>query len=110
MSLTAFPDWRKVGKGIGKKLRDILNPPDGGPSPEERLAQRLQDSLKGLVYFDRCSEVKAWTENDIDPIHRANVPLLQEVDALTADQSGSTARILLCHDYNGVPVLILWQI
>lgn len=52
-----FPDWKKIGWHVGKKLRDILTPPaDTGPSREERRAQRLRDGSRGLVYFDDFDE------------------------------------------------------
>ena len=96
--LSQFPDWRD----IGKKIRDILHPfpRDHGPSAEERLAQRLQDTLKGFAYFDTVDEVLAWTSNDVDPIQMANTPLLMRPSHLD-QRSVSRSRILLCHDYNG---------
>lgn len=72
MSLPRLPDWKKIGKGIRDGLRDILNPPDPGPSDEDRLAQRLRDSLKGLVYFDNFDEVFSWQRDDVDPVQQAS--------------------------------------
>ena len=69
-----FPDWRNIGRRIGKKLRDIINPPaDAGPSREERLAQRLRDAPRGLVYLDEFEELEAWSAEDVDPVQRAYV-------------------------------------
>ena len=69
MSFGDLPDLGKIGKRIGRRLRDILNPPaDSGPSREERLAQRLRDSLKGLVYFDNFDEIDEWVTKDVDPV------------------------------------------
>ena len=102
MSFGDFPDIGKIGKRIGKRLRDILNPPvDNGPSKEERLAQRLRDSLKGLVYFDNFDEIDAWRVEDVDPVQQANTPLLERPASQIYGQNGPTSRVLLCHDYSG---------
>lgn len=104
MSLSALPDWKKIGWRAGKRLRDILNPPsNSGPSKEERLAQRLRDSLKGLVYFDNFDEVKEWSLEDVDPVQQANTPLLERSALNVHDQTWPTASVLLCHDYSGLP-------
>ncbi len=99
MSFVGYPDWKKVGK----KLRDILNPPvDTGPSREERRAQRLRDSLKGFVYFDDFDELEAWSTNEVDAIQQANTPLLKRSASAVHDQNGPTTSVLLCHDYSGL--------
>lgn len=100
--LQGLPDWRKIGKKIGKKLRDILNPPPPGLSKEERLEQRLRESLKGLVYFDTFDEIEQWTLEDVDPISQANTPLLHRSASRVNGESEPSARILLCHDYSGL--------
>ncbi|MCJ1285373.1 hypothetical protein MMC26_004713 [Xylographa opegraphella] len=93
-----LPDWRD----IGKKLRDILNPfpGDRGPSPKERLEQRLQDVLKGFAYFDTVDEVLAWSEDLVDPLQCANTPRIRRHLSNTS-QSGPKSKVLLCHDYKG---------
>ena len=102
MSFEDLPDLGKIGKRIGKRLRDVLHPPvDDGPSNEERLAQRLRDSLRGLVYFDNFGEIDEWKAEDVDPVQQGNTPLLQRPASQIYDQNGPTSRILLCHDYSG---------
>lgn len=97
-----LPDWEKIGWHIGKKLRDIINPPaDTLPSREQQRAQRLRDALKGLVYFDDFDDLEAWSAEDIDPVQQANVPLLQRSASRVHDHVGSTTLVLLCHDYGG---------
>lgn len=94
-----FPDWKKVGK----KLRDILNPPvDTGPSREERRARRLRDGLKGFVYLDDFDELKAWSQEDIDPIQRANTPLMKRSASAVHNHNCPTTSLLLCHDHSGL--------
>ncbi|KAL8718237.1 MAG: hypothetical protein Q9225_004595 [Loekoesia sp. 1 TL-2023] len=102
MNAVAFPDWRRIERRIGKKLRDVLDPRPTvpGPSAEERRAQRLRDALVGLVYFDTFGEIESWTSTGIDPIHQANQPLLRRI-ANVHDQYGPKTRLLLCHDYKG---------
>ncbi|KAL8952652.1 MAG: hypothetical protein Q9222_001458 [Ikaeria aurantiellina] len=87
---------------IGKKLRDVLEPnPPSGPSPEERKAERLRDSFKGLVYFDDFDELEQWVAAEVDPIQQANQPLSLRAADRVHDESGSKSKVLLCHDYRG---------
>lgn len=102
MSSFGFPDWKKIGWRVGKRLKDILNPPtDTGPSKEERRVQRLRDALKGFAYFDDFDELAAWRLGDVDPIQQANTPLLERPAARVHDESIQRTEVLLCHDYNG---------
>ena len=100
--MLSFPDWKRIGKKINKGLRDIINPPtDTGPSRAERRAQRLHDALNGLVYFDEFDELEAWSPEDVDPVQRANTPLLKRSASRVHDHVGPTTVVLLCHDYSG---------
>ncbi|KAL9048562.1 MAG: hypothetical protein Q9206_005966 [Seirophora lacunosa] len=105
MEACTFPDWKRIGRRIGKRLRDVLNPrPPAGPSMEERRAQRLRDSAIGLVYFDTFEEVESWNVADLDPIQQANQPLLRRSAAEvcnTPDNDCPKTKLLLCHDYKG---------
>lgn len=96
-----LPDWKDIGRRIGKKLRDIINPNprDDGPTNEERLAQRLRDVLKGFAYFDNFDEVFEWSTKNVNPLQRANTPLL--VRSLIPDQAKVKPKLLICHDYKG---------
>lgn len=97
-----FPDWKRIGRHVGKRLRDIINPPaETGPSREERRAQRLRDAPRGLVYFDEFDELEAWSAEDVDPIQRANTPLLKRSASRAHYQVKPTTVVLLCHDYSG---------
>ena len=97
-----FPDWNKIGRRVGRRLRDIISPPaDTGPSPAERQAQRLRDAPRGLVYFDNFDELEAWSSEDVDPVQRANTPLLKRSAFQTHDHSKPTTVVLLCHDFSG---------
>jgi len=99
-----FPGLKKIAWHLSKKFKDVLNgvPGDTGPSKEERLAQRQRDVLTGFAYFDTFQELEDWLPEHVDPIQRANTPLLQR-PALTAqkDNVSKTSKIILCHDYNG---------
>ena len=100
--IPSFPGWNKIGRNIGKKLRDIINPPtDTGPSREERRIQRLRDAPRGLVYFDEFDDLEAWSAELVDPVQRANTPLLQRSASRVHDHEGPTTVMLLCHDYSG---------
>lgn len=103
MDAVEFPDWKKIGWHVGKRLKDILNPPrDTGPSKQERQARRLQDGLQGFVYFDDFDEVEAWTEEIVDPIQVSNTPLEKRSAQRVHDQKWPVTSVLICHDYNGL--------
>lgn len=101
MTSWGFPDWKKIGWHIGKKIKDILYHPPANPeeSKEERKARRLRDGLKGFVYFDDFDELLSWLPQDVDPMQQANTPLLDR--AAVHDLSETGVKVLLCHDYSG---------
>ncbi|KAL8922762.1 MAG: hypothetical protein Q9172_003439 [Xanthocarpia lactea] len=103
MDSSTFPDWRRIGRRLGKKLRDGLNPHPvaPGPSPEERRAQRLRDGFKGFVYFDTFEEVEAWDSENVDPIQQPNQPLLFRSAGNVPNEHGPKTKLILCHDYQG---------
>lgn len=103
MNPSTFPDWKRIGRRVGKKLRDVLDPRPviPGPSAEERKAQRIRDSFKGFVYFDTLDQLEAWRSTDVDPIQQANYPLLPRPGGKVHDTNSLKTRLLLCHDYNG---------
>lgn len=102
MDLIGVPNWNKIGRHVGKRLRDIINPPsDTGPSREERRAQRLRDAPRGLVYFDDFDEFETWSAEDVDPVQQANTPLLKRSGSRIHGHVGPTTLVLLCHDYRG---------
>ena len=102
MASLGFPGWKKIGWHIGKRLKDILDPPkDTGPSKEERKAQRLRDVLRGFAYFHDFDELEAWRPEDVDPVQQANTPLLERQLGDVHDRSGPCTELLLCHDYSG---------
>lgn len=102
MSSSALPNWDKIGRRIGKGLRDILHPPrDTGPSPGEREAQRLRDVLKGFAYFDTFDELTNWAPGDVDPLQQANTPLLKRSRDHVHDCVRPSTKLILCHDYKG---------
>ncbi|KAL8773903.1 MAG: hypothetical protein Q9209_001333 [Squamulea sp. 1 TL-2023] len=103
MDALSFPDWRRIGRRIGKKLRDGLSPHPAapGPTPEERRAQRLRDGFRGFVYFNTFEEVEAWQSEDIDPIQQPNQPLLSRSSSSVHNKDGPKTKLILCHDYQG---------
>ena len=102
MSLQSFPDWSKVGRRIGKRLRGILDPPKNtGPTPEERKAQRQRDLLKGFAYFDTWDEVFEWDPAGVDQTQKANVSLCHRSIVGVHGTQGLKTRLVLCHDYSG---------
>ncbi|KAL8903622.1 MAG: hypothetical protein Q9207_003797 [Kuettlingeria erythrocarpa] len=106
MDASTWPDWERIGRRIGKRLRDVLEPRPAspGPSPEERRAQRLRDASLGLVYFDIFEEVDSWDHANVDPVQQPNQPLLARTAGRVYNgQSldGPMTKLLLCHDYKG---------
>ena len=103
MSSAQILGWKKIGKKIGKKLRDVIGPPaEDGPTKEERRLQQLLDVFKGFAYFDNFNEVEAWQRASVDPIQRANIPLIPRTGCEVASSPAANTRVLLCHDYNGL--------
>ena len=102
MNASSFPDWNKVGRRIGKRLRDVLKPPQNdGPSKAEREAQRLRDQRKGFAYFDTFDEVLRWSSEDVFARQQANTPLLVRPATAVHDQKSPSTKLILCHDYKG---------
>ena len=103
MDSSGFPDWKRIGRRLGKKLKDVLDPrlDMPGPSAEERQAQRIRDYFKGFVYFDTFAQLDAWEIDNVDLIQQANYPLLIRAAEKVYDCTGPRARLLLCHDYCG---------
>jgi len=102
MNVSSFPDWNKVGRHIGKRLRDVLRPPrDDGPSKEEREAQRLRDQRRGFAYFDTFDEVLRWSSGDVFARQQANTSLLVRPATAVHDQKSPSTKLILCHDYEG---------
>ena len=103
MSSLQLPDWRNIGWHIGKRLKDIFQPSprDDGPSKDERLAQRLQDVLKGFTYFDNFDELEAWSTVTVDPLQQANTPILKRSTSSAQEPAFPKSKVLLCHDYKG---------
>lgn len=102
MNASNFPDWNKVGRRVGKRLRDVLKPPqDDGPSKAEREAQRLRDQRKGFAYFDTFDEVLQWSSRDVFARQQANTPLLVRPATAVHNQKSPSTKLILCHDYKG---------
>ena len=102
MEPSSFPDWSKIGRRIGKRLKGILDPrKDTGPSKEERREQRLHDVVEGFAYFDTFDELFNWALDDVHPVQQANTPLLKRSAAAVYNQGGPRAELALCHDYHG---------
>ena len=51
--------------------------------------------------MDTFDELIAWSRNDIDPLQRANTPLLPRSQNHVHDCRNPSTKLLLCHDYNG---------
>lgn len=92
--------WKDVLRPIRDGFRHLFPSPDTGPAPEERARQRELDRLKGFCYFDTFEQLEAWHDTEVDPIQRANTPLLPR-SAENKSFVGSGTKVLLCHDYAG---------
>jgi hypothetical protein len=92
--------WKDILRPIRDGYRHLFPTPDTGPTPEERCRRRVQDRLKGFIYFDTFEQLESWTVNDSDPLQRANTPLLPRHSDLNVTNE-TQANVLLCHDYAG---------
>ncbi|CBX96940.1 hypothetical protein IAQ61_008113 [Plenodomus lingam] len=91
--------WKDILRPIRDGYRHLFPVPDTGPTPEERRKQRELDRLKGFTYFDSFEQLDTWTENESDPLQRANTPLLSRRQVPRTDDE--RANVLLIHDYSG---------
>jgi len=78
-----LPNWRKIGRRVGRGLRDWIPSQDRDPSPRERRAQRLRDVFKGFAYFDNFEEVIAWSEADVDPFKYSSFQQTRSIISLS---------------------------
>lgn len=103
MDISVFPDWKKIGWHVGKRIRDILRPIpiESDESKKARKIRRLHDNFKGFVYFDDFETLHAWSADDIDPVQQANTPLLERQVAANGGELEKSTSVLLCHDYRG---------
>ena len=102
-----FPGWKKIGWHLGRKIHDIIYPPDSKePSEEELRAQRSRDVSQGFAYFNTFDEVIGWKPSAIDPLQQPNVPLCERALITNASiwplpTDGNRTETLLCHDFKG---------
>lgn len=61
--------------------------------------QRDRDRLKGFAYFENFRELEAWSEHDVDPLQKANIPLQLRASRDGVDHGKS--NVMLIHDYAG---------
>ena len=120
MSFPDIPHLRPIGRGIKKRLDNILHPPAQGPTKEERLTARLKASLQGLIYYDTFDEIFEWTQEGVEGLGVANTPLMKRplqklptsqpnvadedgdsTNEATHDLEEDKSSLILCHDYKG---------
>ena len=71
---------------------------------EEAAKQRkrlVDHTLRGFANFDNFKELEAWKETDVDPLQKANVPLLKRPHILGSLEQQKSSNVLLMHDYKG---------
>ncbi|KAF1353413.1 glycosyl hydrolase family 85-domain-containing protein [Delphinella strobiligena] len=95
--------WKDILRPIRDGLRDQIPsrpPKEDKDEAEKRRRQRESDILKGFAYFDTFDEVESWTPKSVDPLQRANTPLLSRSPHVVRGQS-TKAKVILIHDYAG---------
>lgn len=94
--------WRDILRPIRDGLRDRLPHPKPDGDIEKGRQQQRADALRGFTYFEDFEQLLDWRAQDVDPIQRANTPLLPRV-VRPLEERGEEARanVLLCHDYSG---------
>jgi len=93
--------WKDVLRPIRDGLRDNLpsHPPKDDDDAEKRRQKRDQDIFKGFTYFETFEEIEQWTPDTVDPLQRANTPLMQRSRVQPSDTRKS--KIILVHDHAG---------
>lgn len=64
------------------------------------MNSRHLDRLRGFAYLESFEELRAWTEHDVDPLARSNIPLLERQE-LPNPSTDEKAKAMLIHDYKG---------
>jgi endo-beta-N-acetylglucosaminidase D len=98
--MAALLGWKDILRPIRDGYRHLFPAPDTGPSPEERRKRREQDRLKGFTYFDTFEQLESWGVTQVDPLQRANTPMLAR-RIYAGIKAVPKANVLLCHDYAG---------
>lgn len=94
--------WKDILRPIRDGLRDNLpspHRPSDDTEKQKRELQRRRDRLKGFTYFDSFDKIGDWTQEDVDPLQRANTPLLRRATCPPYDDG--KADVTLIHDYAG---------
>lgn len=95
--------WKDILRPIRDGFRDQIPsrpPKEDKDEAEKRRRQRESDILKGFAYFHTFDEVGSWTPESVDPLQRANTPLLRRSLKIVHGQS-TKAKVILVHDYAG---------
>lgn len=94
--------WKDILRPIRDGLRDQLpsrKPKEDDDEAEKRRRQRKADVLKGFAYFESFEEIESWSAQEVDPLQRANTPLLTRPQS--RQDEPAKARVVLIHDYAG---------
>jgi len=94
--------WKDILRPIRDGLRDRFPRPKPDTDLEKRRRQQCADALRGFAYFEDFDQLLNWKAEDVDPIQRANTPLLPRVIRPLEGHGGKpSANALLCHDCHG---------
>lgn len=94
--------WRDILRPIRDGLRDRFPHPKPDRDIEKGRQQQRADAFRRFTYFEDFEQLLDWRAQNMDPIQRANTPLLPRV-VRPLEERGEEARanVLLCHDYCG---------
>ena len=65
------------------------------------LKRKVDHDLRGFAYFDSFEELDHWTEASVDPLHKANTPLLKRPDMPASLHMKESSNVMVMHDYRG---------
>jgi endo-beta-N-acetylglucosaminidase D len=65
------------------------------------LKRKVDHDLRGFAYFDSFEELNQWTEAKVDPLHKANTPLLRRPDIPASFHKTESSNVMVMHDYRG---------
>ncbi|KAF2836884.1 glycoside hydrolase family 85 protein [Patellaria atrata CBS 101060] len=90
--------WKSILRPIRDHVRHIWSPEENLPPID--FSRQRKDSLKGFAYLESFEQIDSWRPEDVDPIQRANTPILPRASSDSAD-GPCKAKLMLCHDYGG---------
>ena len=74
-------------------------PPITEADKVRELKKKIDHDLRGFAYFDNFEELDQWTEATVDPLQKANTPLLKRPNIPASLHMKESSTVMVMHDY-----------